>query len=41
MVGSSGVDLANHDAWAVVDQTGNYAVGVQVYTEQVVTVTVT
>ena len=41
VVGSSGVDLPNHDAWSVIDETGNYAIGVQVYTEQVVTVTVT
>jgi hypothetical protein len=47
VVGSSGVDLAatqstgSPAAWAVVDQPGNYAVGVQVYTEKVFTITVT
>ena len=46
VVGSSGVDLAatqstgSPAAWAVVDQPGDYAVGVQVYTEKVFTITV-
>jgi hypothetical protein len=41
VVGSSGVDLATDEAWAVVDRSGEYAVGTQVYTEQVFTITVT
>ena len=40
VLGSSGIDLAANAAWAVVDQPGTYAVGVQVYTEQVFTITV-
>ena len=41
VLGSSGFDLAANTAWAVVDQPGSYAVGVQVYTEQVITINVT
>lgn len=38
-VGSSGVDQTANTAWAVVDQSGQYAVGVQVFTQQVLTIT--
>jgi len=41
VVGSSGVDLAAHTVWAVVDRSGEYAVGVEVFTEKVFTITVT
>ena len=41
VVGSSGIDLATNDAWAVIDRSGDYAIGTQVYTEQVFTITVT
>ncbi len=41
VVGSSGVDLASNTAWAVVDRSGEYAVGVQVFTERTFTITVT
>jgi hypothetical protein len=41
LVGSSGVDLANNTAWAVIDGPGQYAVGVQVFTEQTFTINVT
>jgi hypothetical protein len=42
VVGSSGVDLTGTppNTWAVVDQVGQYAVGVQVFTEQTFTITV-
>jgi hypothetical protein len=42
LVGSSGVDLTGTppNTWAVVDQVGQYAVGVQVFTEQTFTITV-
>jgi hypothetical protein len=40
IVGSSGVDLAAHTAWAVVDQPGEYAVADTVFTENVFTITV-
>jgi hypothetical protein len=41
LVGSSGVDQTANTAWAVIDQPGQYAVGVQVFTEQVLTITAT
>ncbi len=41
VVGSSGIDLATNEVWAVVDRPGDYAVGAQVYTEQVFTITIT
>ena len=42
VVGSSGVDLQANAAWAAIDQpTGEYAVGVQVFTEQVITIKAT
>ena len=41
VVGSSGVDLAANQAWGVVDQPGEYAVGVQIFMEQVITITAT
>ncbi|MGA2255469.1 MAG: cadherin repeat domain-containing protein, partial [Thermoguttaceae bacterium] len=41
VLGSSGIDLAANAAWAVVDHSGSYAVGVQVYTEQILTIHVT
>jgi large repetitive protein len=41
LVGSSGVDQSANGAWAVIDQAGEYAVGVQVYTEQTFMITVT
>jgi hypothetical protein len=40
VVGSSGVDQTANTAWAVIDQPGEYAVGVQVFTEQTFTITV-
>ncbi len=40
VVGSSGVDQASNTVWAVIDQPGEYAVGVQVFTEQTFTITV-
>ncbi len=40
VVGSSGVDLANNAAWAVIDQPGEYAVTDTVIAEQVFTITV-
>ncbi len=40
LVGSSGIDTAGHTAWAVVDQPGQFAVGVQVFTEETFTITV-
>ena len=40
IVGSSGVDLTAHTAWAVIDQPGEYAVAETVFTEQVFTITV-
>ena len=40
VVGSSGIDQAGNTAWGVVNQPGEYAVGVQVYTEQIITITV-
>ena len=40
VVGSSGVDLANNVAWAVIDQPGEYAVTDTVFAEQVFTITV-
>ena len=40
VVGSSGVDLANNVAWAVIDQPGEYAVTDTVIAEQVFTITV-
>ena len=41
IVGSSGVDLANNEVWAVVDQTGSneFAVADTVFTEQALTIT--
>ncbi|MGO9113601.1 MAG: beta strand repeat-containing protein, partial [Thermoguttaceae bacterium] len=41
VVGSSGIDLTANEAWGVVDRPGEYAVGAQVYTEQVITIKVT
>ena len=41
VVGSSGIDTTANVAWAVVDHSGPYAVGVEVFTEQVITITVT
>ena len=40
VVGSSGVDTANGDVWAVVDQSGEYAASTRIYTEQAFTITV-
>lgn len=41
VVGSSGINQAANTAWAVIDQPGTYAVGVQVFTVQTLTITVT
>ena len=40
VVGSSGIDLSENKAWAVIDQPGEYAVAVQVFNEQVFTIQV-
>ena len=40
VVGSSGIDQTANTAWAVIDQPGDYAVGVQVFTVQTFTITV-
>ena len=41
VVGSSGVDQTANKVWAVVDQQGEYASSVQIFTEQVITITTT
>ena len=40
LVGSSGIDPATNTVWAVIDQPGEYAVGVQAYTQQTFTISV-
>ena len=40
LVGSWGIDTTANTAWAVVNQPGNYAVAVQVFTEQQFTINV-